>query len=419
MFKLSHLPTFLRPFALYSMLALAFFIPISTGCAIYLLWAVAVLSFVFGDWRGFGRRFIKCWPVMLVVAFWLLHLLGLAYSENIPYGLSDLFRKLSLVVIPISFVLQSPYIDAQKRNWIELAFLLGTLGMVLFLLARGGYYSLSAIEGAFVLSDMRQHFAYTELAEPFHPSYLSMYTTLAMSLAIQRFYTSREVKFKVFYIAIALLFAAFCYLLASRAGVAAMLVAIAIMLVVLLKHWRIVLLSLLLLGVSLMAIAYVKVVIKGEGSVLASALHSSKHRGVSGDTDDDARVRIWSCVPKAIEGRLLFGSGSGDVKDVVVEAYGANGCTDLQEIGFNLHNQYFQTLVALGIIGLLLLASIFAFPLFGVRFDVASSAALAFLFIVAINLLFESMLERIAGIMFFAFFYGLFFCVKPRSNISE
>ena len=116
---------------------------------------------------------------------------------------------------------------------------------------------------------------------------------------------------------------------------------------------------------------------------------------------------------------MLFGSGSGDVKDVVVEAYGANGCTDLQEIGFNLHNQYFQTLVALGIIGLLLLASIFAFPLFGVRFDVASSAALAFLFIVAINLLFESMLERIAGIMFFAFFYGLFFCVKPRSNISE
>ena len=160
-------------------------------------------------------------------------------------------------------------------------------------------------------------------------------------------------------------------------------------------------------------------VIKGQESTLASALHSSKHRKVDGDTENDARVRIWSCVPKAIEGQLMFGSGSGDVKDVVVRAYGENGCTDLQQIGFNLHNQYFQTLVALGIVGLFILVLIFAYPLFGVRFDVATSAALAFLFIVAVNLLFESMIERIAGVMFFAFFYSLFFCVKPQSNINE
>jgi O-antigen ligase len=76
----------------------------------------------------------------------------------------------------------------------------------------------------------------------------------------------------------------------------------------------------------------------------------------------------------------------------------------------NAHNQYLQTLLATGIAGLLVLMMVFFLPFMNYRRD-KDYLALAFLLIVALNSLTEAILEREAGVLWFTFFYGLFFCV--------
>ena len=76
----------------------------------------------------------------------------------------------------------------------------------------------------------------------------------------------------------------------------------------------------------------------------------------------------------------------------------------------NAHNQYTDTLITVGILGLAILLGIFAYPLFLMirrkEFDIIT---FSLIFIVAFSSLFESLFERQMGIMFFIFFYLLLF----------
>lgn len=48
----------------------------------------------FENWKS-SRTFV------LIVAFFLLHFVGLIWSENISYGLNDIWKKIPLIIIPL------------------------------------------------------------------------------------------------------------------------------------------------------------------------------------------------------------------------------------------------------------------------------------------------------------------------------
>ena len=87
----------------------------------------------------------------------------------------------------------------------------------------------------------------------------------------------------------------------------------------------------------------------------------------------------------------------------------------------NAHNQFSDTIIAVGIIGLLLLLGFFIMPFYlwikNKNFDIVF---FSLLFIIAFNCLFESVFERQMGIMFFTFFYFLLFhanfCQQSTDN---
>lgn len=89
--------------------------------------------------------------------------------------------------------------------------------------------------------------------------------------------------------------------------------------------------------------------------------------------------------------------------------------------GCNAHNQYSDTIIAVGIIGLILLFGLFFMPIYlwikDKNFDIIF---FSLLFIIAFNCLFESVFERQMGIMFFTFFYFLLFhanfCQQSTDN---
>lgn len=75
----------------------------------------------------------------------------------------------------------------------------------------------------------------------------------------------------------------------------------------------------------------------------------------------------------------------------------------------NAHNQYIDTMISIGIIGLLLLVAYFLIPfVIAIKLKVFDVVCFAFLVMIAINAMFESIFEMQMGIIFFCFFWQLF-----------
>jgi O-antigen ligase len=129
------------------------------------------------------------------------------------------------------------------------------------------------------------------------------------------------------------------------------------------------------------------------------------------------RVLIWQAATEIIKDNFIFGVGTGDVKDVLLEKYKEKGMTGALSERLNAHNQFLQTFIALGLPGIILLLSSFIFP-FILAFRKKNFIYIVFLVIVFINFLTESMLETIAGVLFYAFFNSLLMVNINRKELS-
>jgi O-antigen ligase len=115
------------------------------------------------------------------------------------------------------------------------------------------------------------------------------------------------------------------------------------------------------------------------------------------------RMLIWKEARAVISEHPLLGVSPGDANDALYERYRLNGLTGAYEKKLNAHNQYLQTGVGLGLVGLASLCSLFAIPLF-MR---PRRLLVFFLLIIAVNFLTESMLQTMAGCIFFGYFYAV------------
>jgi len=84
---------------------------------------------------------------------------------------------------------------------------------------------------------------------------------------------------------------------------------------------------------------------------------------------------------------------------------------------YNFHNQYLQTFGTIGIFGFLVLIYLLVMP-FITAIKKLDYLVAIFLFIICSSFLTESMLERQAGVAFFAFFYTLLIITNHQSKPS-
>jgi len=127
------------------------------------------------------------------------------------------------------------------------------------------------------------------------------------------------------------------------------------------------------------------------------------------------RVKMWPIILKDLNIKeILLGVGLGDTNQRFIQAYKNNNLEYAAATELNAHNQYIQTLVSTGILGLLLLLTIIGY---GFWFVYINRDMLLFLFftIISVNFIFESMLERVFGVLFFVFFL-LILSSKPQNK---
>src|SRR5690606_13109880 len=111
----------------------------------------------------------------------------------------------------------------------------------------------------------------------------------------------------------------------------------------------------------------------------------------------------WSTAVEVSRSHFPWGTGTGDVKDELIENYQANDYTFLVEHRINAHNQFLQMFAALGLIGSCLTILILLLPLLR-KWKRIHPLFPMFLVLSAFNWAVESMLEVQAGVMFFSFF---------------
>jgi len=137
------------------------------------------------------------------------------------------------------------------------------------------------------------------------------------------------------------------------------------------------------------------------------------------DTDSEessvARILIWQTSLELIKKNPLFGVGTGDVELELMKLYKEKNIKLAVDETLNAHNQYLQTFIALGIIGFVALIASFVFPAV-YAFRKKQLLYLLFLAIFAFNLLVESMLERQAGVVFYALFNSFLFYYSFSEN---
>ena len=335
----------------------------------------------------------------LLPAFYGLHVLGVLWSKNYAQAGLDLQIKMTLLLLPI--ILSSFQIDALLLNKVRRYFIGGVLVSCIYLLAIA-FYSYFKTGKATV-------FFYSELSDSImHPTYFSLYLNAALLFVFHEMLLSSHRRTIWMGAAFMIVFFVMIVLLSARTAEATAFLSLLVMIVLYWKQkgsYRFIYPLLFVFAVAIVSqvlllkysnrFSQVEVAVKNTEPVSASSYNSTT-----------GRIEIWKETISILPQYWMIGTGTGDVKDVLNTTYHENNFSYGYEKSLNTHNQYLQSFLALGIIGLLLFVLAISIPWF-MRSNY-HPLLLMLLFIFALNCLTESMLEAQRGAIFFALMISIF-----------
>jgi O-antigen ligase len=346
---------------------------------------------------------------LLFGALYVYYLFGMLYTDNFHYGLFDLEVKLSLLIFPvIFFTMDTALLSARMARQVMLSFTGGvTVAMLLC-------YGVALAD--YLRSGSGMAFYYNRLSVLIHPSYLAMYVCFAISIILYFFANGiiRKASVRTALYALVFLFGIFIVMLSSKAGILSLGLVIALY-----ASYLIIIRRRVVNGFfqgTVMAAVFVFLL----ALFPASAQRFEQSREDLGQADLKAsevvgstgeRIMIWWYALEITNEHFLGGVGTGDVKDHLLDKYREKEMTHALELELNAHNQYLQTMIALGMGGLILLLLCLVLPAM-YSIERHHYLYLVFLLLLGMNLLFESMLETQAGVVFYAFFSAYLFAIK-------
>lgn len=414
----------LKTIYLFSLALLAITIPIHFRVSLYALAFAIAMGLIYNiTSKIYFKGILSNKFNILLILFWVIHLISLSYSADLSYGLSKIFRMISILILPLFITFD---FDSKDKRKITIAYIASATLVLVFFLLRAFYHSLSMENGEYVfnfhnsISSYGSFFYYQEFVNPHHPSYFSMYLTLAMVFVLKFYKEANSVKNKISLIVLSLFLVAGVVLTSSRAGLLTLVIVLSVAMFWLLnQRGKIVGLisALLIIPVALYYLSD-----NPRFKTITTYVKASVENNTQIKDEYESlvmiRVKMWPIILKDLNIKeILLGVGLGDTNQRFIQAYKNNNLEYAAATELNAHNQYIQTLVSTGILGLLLLLTIIGY---GFWFAYNNRDMLLFLFftIISVNFIFESMLERIFGVIFFTFFL-LFLSTKPQNQNKQ
>ena len=364
-------------------------------CSLYFYYKKQAIPFT-DKWKTIKENKILL-PLVLYVGLFALYCIGLIYTENMILGINEIVLYLPLLAMPLILFSTNVKIWTLKHKKILFnVFIAGCLLSIGYNLYNS-YLNFSKEENL-------AYFFYTLASFLHHPSYASMFNTFALAAMIYLLLNRKTTIFEtIFYFLSFPVFIGEILLLSSKTAffILALLFIILFLYILFQRHIKkinlIYFLLILLIG------GYLYSHLPEKYNRFSNKLESLKH---AADFKQDTRYAIWTNALEVAKNNLPWGTGTGDVKAALKMNYAKNLHFDYYLRGYNCHNQYLQLLVGLGIFGFLLF---FSGQIYSIWISCKKRYFLYTLFtiIIGINFLTESMLERQAGVAFFAIFNAL------------
>jgi len=363
----------------YGFLVFVFLIPVNqflSSVALVVLTLVSILQP--GRVRVFVDVFKRSWDIMVYL---LVLVVGLLYTDNTSVGFRVVETSLSLAAVPIVVYRLGEFHRGRLRQ-VFIAFSAGLIVASVICLA-AAYKRYTAGSGT-------ETFFFYQLTDTIgsHPTYLAYFLIAVLTYGIHFLYErSRVPKLLV----VAGLFFLFGVLLLTG-GITAF--------VSILYVFAFFLLRFLLdrkIREHLLAIA--TIVIMAAGMFLFNEL---RQRDPSGFVMDDSweRIQLWESAIKAMP-VSFFGVGTGDYQLVVNTYYQSHGMASFADANMNAHNQFLETYVTNGLIGLAAILILVLRPLYlSVKSGNTLGSLIFFPFL--IYGMTEVFLGRYQGVVFFA-----------------
>jgi O-antigen ligase len=344
----------------------------------------------------------------VLLAFFLWTLVSAFFSDDVSERGFTIEVKMTFLIFPfLLFCFHWPL--AILRRCV-IAFVSGCFFASLYLILRAFSYALGGDS---------DYFFYTMFSDFIHASYFSMYLFLALVFVLilypRWFHEQKALIYSTWFFAA--IFVTTIFLCASKLGLICLFLLLPILLM---YRWRKkfpVQKSIVLLSMGFLTMALVLFLLPGTSSRLVR-LSQLSYTNIDKTATESSAVRllIWDQCLQLIREKPVLGTGVADVNTDLYHSYEVNGLTGALQHHLNAHNQYFQTLIGLGILG--------SIPLFLLTFGqifhaLVKRRILLFFFsvLITLNFLVESMLQSSAGVLFVAFFFCfLQLCDKDLLN---
>jgi O-antigen ligase len=342
----------------------------------------------------------------LFLLFYFCYLIGIIFTSDINAGVFELEKKLSFVIFPLLLSLKF------KKIWsINIAY----IGFILATFLVTLYGIIMALSAWLVAGGGNWVYFSSYISPIHHPSYLAAYLTISTAFA---FIGWREKLpfFSLYWIIPFTIFVIVIHgFLHSLSGTLFLLIAIFTFLLIWLRNkfrrpifYSIIILMPLIGFIVINSIPSVQNDWKDASSNVIE--YSKNPKGFVENSEpylssSSVRIILWTAAFQIFY-KHPFGVGTGNIDEFMEKELIILKQKELTEQNFNPHNQFLQTAVEIGFFGLLVFfAILFSSIYFGLKYKnyllIIISSNLLF------NSLFESMLQRQSGIIFYCFWLCL------------
>ncbi|MBK5283793.1 MAG: sugar transferase [Bacteroidia bacterium] len=346
----------------------------------------------------------------MLLTFFLIHVIGTFYSSNLSYAFFDLQVKLPFLIFPLLLTNRLGKLKMGKN--IQAAFITGcTTAAALCLL----FASIS-----FSKSRNLFDFFYIDYSKFLHVTYFSIYLNLcilflANDIIGNKFLSKKKITGNLLLIIFLFLTV---ILLSARTSLFTCLFTSVVFAVITSVRRNVFRTSftIIIFLLSLFVIAeWYAVKTYDRMSQVTEVIHevveerkTSIPEAEKNYNSVSIRVELWQQSLELIKENILFGVGTGDIKDELLKKYEKINFKPGVEKKLNPHNQFLHTAVALGLTGLFILILTFVVP-FYLSFIRRNILFIFFSLIIIMNCLTESILEVPKGVLFFCVFSILLF----------
>ena len=422
---------YLRKIHLYITLLLVFSFPFSIHFA-----NIIIVIWLFSWLLQVNIKKIKDIPnkifLILILSFFFLHIVGYFYSENQANALKIINRNLYILLFPLVIISAR---DLYKENFKNILsfFVVGNILAAIICLLNATISSFYIENGHLIFDAGVQkglsffesigwegnNFFYGQLSMFQHPSYFAMFIILALVFIIylkNNYSKNSPNKNKIIkiltndyiFIIILIFLSGIVFLLSSKIN----LLIIFLLLIFYIFSSKIKYKYFIFLFIIILSTLF----------IISNPRFTTFFTNISGKSGNKeikiqsgvSRLFIWNSSVEVIKKNIIFGVGTGDVQDEISKKFEEKNYTKLLSNSYNLHNDFIETFVKFGIFGFLILISFFIFAFYN-AIKQKKFLLLFFLIITILNFFVESMLNRIAGIYYFAFFGSFLIFVQYKT----